>query len=72
MGITAQRLEKFGLIDEVVPEPLGGAHRDCDLMARTLATALSSALDELCDLPIQELLAKRSTRLMQYGQFEEN
>ncbi|MFQ5759993.1 MAG: acetyl-CoA carboxylase carboxyltransferase subunit alpha [Acidiferrobacterales bacterium] len=72
MGITSQSLEKFGLIDEVVPEPLGGAHRDFDLMARTLATALSSALDELCDLPIQELVDKRTTRLMQYGQFEEN
>jgi acetyl-CoA carboxylase carboxyl transferase subunit alpha len=72
MGITSQSLEKFGLIDEVVPEPLGGAHRDFDLIARTLATALSSALDELCDLPIQELVDKRTTRLMQYGQFEEN
>ncbi len=72
MGITAQKLEKFGLIDEIIPEPLGGAHRDIDLMARTLATALSSALGELCDLPIQELLDKRTTRLMQYGQFEEN
>lgn len=72
MGITAQKLEKFGLIDEVIPEPLGGAHRDINLMARTLATALSSALGELCDLSIQELLDKRTTRLMQYGQFEEN
>ena len=72
MGITSRSLEKFGLIDEVVPEPLGGAHRDFDLMARTLATALSSALDEFCDLPIQELVDKRATRLMQYGQFEEN
>lgn len=72
MGITAQSLEKFGLIDEVVPEPLGGAHRDFDLIARTLATALSSTLDELCDLPIKELVDKRATRLMQYGQFEEN
>ncbi|MDH3669701.1 MAG: acetyl-CoA carboxylase carboxyltransferase subunit alpha [Gammaproteobacteria bacterium] len=72
MGITSRSLEKFGLIDEVVPEPLGGAHRDFDLMARTLATALSSALDELCDLAIQELVDRRTTRLMQYGQFEEN
>jgi acetyl-CoA carboxylase carboxyl transferase subunit alpha len=72
MGITAQSLEQFGLIDKVVPEPLGGAHRDFDLMARTLATALSSALDELCNLPIQEIVDKRATRLMQYGQFEEN
>jgi acetyl-CoA carboxylase carboxyl transferase subunit alpha len=72
MGITAQRLEQFGLVDKVVPEPLGGAHRNFDVMARTLATALSSALDELCDLPIQELVDKRTTRLMQYGQFEEN
>ncbi len=72
MGITAQSLEKFGLIDEIVPEPLGGAHRDFDLMARTLATALSSAVSKLSDLPIQELLDKRATRLMEYGQFEEN
>lgn len=72
MGITAQSLEKFGLIDEIVPEPLGGAHRDFDLMAQTLATILSSAVNKLCDLPIQELVDKRATRLMQYGQFEEN
>jgi acetyl-CoA carboxylase carboxyl transferase subunit alpha len=72
MGITAQSLEKFGLIDEVVTEPLGGAHRDVDVMARTLATTLSSAINKLCDLPIQELLDKRTSRLMQYGQFEEN
>lgn len=71
MGITADRLKRFGLIDEIVPEPLGGAHRDIDAMAQTLAAALTSTLGDLCALPLQELVEKRSARLMQYGQFDE-
>ncbi len=71
MGITAESLEKLGLVDAIVPEPLGGAHRDPDLMAKTLKTSLVAGLRELCQIPIDQLLQRRYDRLMQYGRFEE-
>ena len=70
MGLTADRLKQQGLIDEVVPEPLGGAHRDVAAMADTLQQCLARHLDELLDLPVEELLARRVQRLMGYGRFE--
>src|SRR5713226_8231129 len=72
MGITAESLSKLGLIDEIVPEPLGGAHRDVDAMAKTLKGALISALNGLSTIPLDQLLQRRYTRLMQYGKFEED
>jgi len=72
MGITAESLSKLGLIDEIVPEPLGGAHRDVDAMAKTLKGALISALNGLSTIPLDRLLQRRYTRLMQYGKFEED
>lgn len=72
MGITAESLAKLGLIDEIVPEPLGGAHRDMDVMAKTLKASLLVALEEITRLPVEQLLERRYGRLMQYGQFEEN
>ena len=71
MGITAESLLRLGLIDQIIPEPLGGAHRDADAMARTLKEAMTSALDELLAIPLDQLLERRYQRLMQYGQFEE-
>ncbi|HET9122251.1 MAG TPA: acetyl-CoA carboxylase carboxyltransferase subunit alpha [Acidiferrobacteraceae bacterium] len=71
MGITAESLLRLGLIDEIVPEPLGGAHRDVDAIARTVKDRLASALDELLVVPRDQLLERRYQRLMQYGQFEE-
>ncbi|HUW98393.1 MAG TPA: acetyl-CoA carboxylase carboxyltransferase subunit alpha [Acidiferrobacter sp.] len=71
LGITAESLMRLGLIDQIVPEPLGGAHRDADAMAATLKTALKEAVDRLQDIPPDDLLARRYTRLRQYGQFEE-
>jgi acetyl-CoA carboxylase carboxyl transferase subunit alpha len=71
MGITADRLRELGLIDEIIREPLGGAHRDTDTMAATLKTSLVSVLDGLERLSIDELLKARYDRLMQYGRFEE-
>ena len=71
MGITAASLKKLGLIDEIVPEPLGGAHRDIPAMAKTLKTRLLVTLDALTPLPADQLVEARYTRLMQYGKFEE-
>lgn len=67
MGITAPRLKELGLIDHVINEPLGGAHRDYDEMATSLKQTLESQLDGLKELPLEELLAKRYDRLMAHG-----
>ena len=71
MGITATRLRDLGLIDEIVNEPLGGAHRDVETMAATLKKSLLSTLDTLDRTPQGERLERRYQRLMQYGKFEE-
>jgi len=71
MGITAPRLRELGLVDVIVPEPLGGAHRDVETMAANLKQTLLSALVELDKTPPEELLKVRYARLMQYGKFEE-
>ena len=67
MGITAPRLKSLGLIDEVISEPLGGAHRDpAELMGR-LKTRLSEEFDRLNGLDTESLLAQRYARIMSYG-----
>jgi acetyl-CoA carboxylase carboxyl transferase subunit alpha len=71
MGITAHRLKTLGLIDKVVSEPLGGAHRDPAAMAQTLKKSLQEALKHLTALSTDELLATRFERLMSYGRFKE-
>ncbi len=71
MGITADRLKSLGLIDQVVLEPLGGAHRDMEAAAATLGDALESNLRELKTLPLDKLVDKRYQRIMSFGQFEE-
>jgi len=70
MGITSQRLKDLGLIDVRIPEPLGGAHRDIDSMARTLSTSLQEILKNLDTLSMDELLEQRYQRFMQFGIFE--
>ena len=72
MGITAESLNRQGLVDEIVPEPLGGAHRDMDEIAKTLKSALISALDRVGSMPLGRLLEQRYDRLMHYGEFEEH
>ena len=67
MGITADRLTKLGLIDEVLREPLGGAHREPVAMADTLKQSLLRHLDELCALSTDALLARRQERLRNQG-----
>jgi len=71
MGITAQRLKTLGLVDKIVSEPLGGAHRDHAAMAQNLKKALQDALKQLSGLSVQELLAARHERLMSYGRYTE-
>lgn len=71
MGITASRLKSFGLIDKVVNEPVGGAHRDHRAMAVSLKRALHDALKQLTDLSPLELTERRYERLQSYGKFKE-
>jgi acetyl-CoA carboxylase carboxyl transferase subunit alpha len=71
MGITSERLQELGLIDEIVPEPLGGCHRDRRQTADNLKVALKRNLEELLREPADELLEQRYRRLMSYGMFEE-
>lgn len=67
MGLTAQRLQELGLIDGIIEEPLGGAHRDLELAADNLKKALVSNLEALEVLNMTELQEKRYHRLRQYG-----
>ncbi len=72
MGITAEKLNHLGLVDEIVPEPLGGAHRDPDAMIKTLKSVLISKLSGLSSIPIERLLEQRYDQLLHYGEFEEH
>lgn len=67
MGVTSSVLEELGIVDETIPEPLGGAHRDLDLMADRLRQRLSAQIDELSAVDVDALLEKRYQRLMSYG-----
>lgn len=71
MGITAPRLKSLGLIDTVVEEPVGGAHRDYPQMASSLKRALQAALRQVADLSSAELVEQRYQRLMSYGKFKD-
>ena len=72
MGITAERLHSLNLIDHIVPEPLGGAHRDYDLIAKSLKQNLMESLETLESVSIDKLLDQRYQKLMAFGQFEES
>lgn len=67
MGITAPRLKELKLIDSIVPEPLGGAHRDMDAIADSLKERIVSDLNELKLMDTETLLSRRYDRLMNYG-----
>ena len=67
MGITSERLHELGLVDKVVPEPLGGAHRDPVRLCEDLKQQLIQTLDKLDALSTDELLERRYKRLMSYG-----
>ena len=71
MRITADSLSGFGLVDEVLEEPLGGAHRDPNGMADVVRNALIRSLDELDQMPIEQVLEKRQQRLADFGEYKE-
>ena len=71
MGMTASCLFELGLIDEIVNEPLGGAHRDIEAISETLKGALITALEKLEHSTLEELLATRYHRLMGIGKFNQ-
>jgi len=67
MGVTSSILQDLGIVDATIAEPLGGAHRDVDLMAERIREHIVAQLDNLGQLPLEDLLAKRYQRLMSYG-----
>jgi len=71
LGITSSRLKALGLIDKIVAEPLGGAHRDHDATMQNLKKALQDSWRELQDTSIDELLEARYAKLMGYGRYKE-
>ena len=72
MGLTADRLQKLGLVDEVLKEPLGGAHRDPEATAALLKACVLKQLDELGSLSTEALLAQRERRLAGFGVFTDS
>jgi len=71
LGITANRLKTLGLIDKIVTEPLGGAHREPQVMMQTLRKALQDALKQVQEKPLEDLLQARFTKIMEFGKFKE-
>ncbi|HOM13784.1 MAG TPA: acetyl-CoA carboxylase carboxyltransferase subunit alpha [Rubrivivax sp.] len=71
LGITAHRLKALGVIDKIVNEPVGGAHRDGKQMAVSLKRALNDAVRQVLDLKPKELLQRRYERLQSYGRFSD-
>jgi acetyl-CoA carboxylase carboxyl transferase subunit alpha len=72
MGITASRLKTIGLIDQIIDEPLGGAHRNYPLTMELVRNSLQGSLEQLQNITSKELLEKRFKRLMEYGKFKES
>jgi acetyl-CoA carboxylase carboxyl transferase subunit alpha len=71
LGITAPRLKQLGLIDKVIPEPVGGAHRDHATTMVSLKKALTEALRQFTELPLDTLLEQREDRILAYGKYKE-
>ena len=71
LGITAHRLKALGLVDKIVNEPVGGAHRETKQMAAFLKRALNDAFRQVSDLPVKELMQRRYDRLQSYGRFSD-
>ncbi|MDT8320010.1 MAG: acetyl-CoA carboxylase carboxyltransferase subunit alpha [Xanthomonadales bacterium] len=71
LGITSDRLKQLGLIDQIIPEPLGGAHKAPDEVAERIAECLESQLEELDEIATEELVEQRYRRLLSHGEFQE-
>ncbi|HSM69785.1 MAG TPA: acetyl-CoA carboxylase carboxyltransferase subunit alpha [Xanthomonadales bacterium] len=70
LGITSDRLLELGLVDRVIPEPLGGAHKEPETVAASIADCLESQLEELDSLTIADLLDQRLRKLLNYGEYK--
>ena len=70
LGVTSGKLKGLGLVDTVIPEPLGGAHRDADEMARRVKDAIEKKLADFDNISIEGLIEHRQKRLLSYGEFE--
>ena len=70
LGVTSSRLRELGLVDTIISEPLGGAHRDMDEMANRVRSAIEKKLNDLDRHSIDDLIALRQKRLLGYGEFE--
>jgi len=70
LGITSDRLKSLGLIDEIIAEPLGGAHKEPDEVATRIADCIERQLDELGNLAVNSLLEARYQKLLAYGEFQ--
>jgi acetyl-CoA carboxylase carboxyl transferase subunit alpha len=71
LGITATRLKELGLIDTILPEPLGGAHRNPNELMETVRKSLKEHLNKLQKKSLKQLLDARHERLLSYGKFKE-
>ncbi len=71
LGITSDKLLQLGLVDEVIPEPLGGAHKDPETVAGRVGDCVAAQLEELDKLTIESLLEERYHRLLSYGEFKD-
>ena len=71
LGITSDRLLQLGLVDQVIPEPLGGAHKDPENVASRVGECIASQLEELDKLPTETLLEERYLKLLSYGEFKD-
>jgi len=71
LGITSARLKQLGMIDKVIPEPPGGAHRDHASMMMTLKKALTETMRQLQDQSLDALLETREEKILSYGRFKE-
>ena len=71
LGITSGRLKSLGLIDEIIKEPLGGAHRAPEDVAQGISRCIERQLAELDQITREQLLEARYQRLMSYGEFQE-
>ena len=71
MGITAARLKELKLVDGIIEEPLGGAHRNPGAIVKSLKLALTDSLERLEEVPVERLLQVRYQRLMEYGVFQQ-
>jgi acetyl-CoA carboxylase carboxyl transferase subunit alpha len=71
LGITSKSLQKLGLVDEIIPEPLGGAHKDPDEVAKAIADCVENQLEQLEPMTSSELIDKRYQRLLSFGEFQD-